>query len=72
MRKAIMHPLFRTKNEGDKQSLYFDVGVIILQKEVNIQNQFTPICLPKTTIRNPSSLTNHALTIIGYGVNDDW
>eukprot|EP00092_Neocalanus_flemingeri_P004565 GFUD01004916.1.p1 GENE.GFUD01004916.1~~GFUD01004916.1.p1 ORF type:complete len:830 (+),score=142.34 GFUD01004916.1:13-2502(+) len=70
IRKSLMHPNFRTTRDRDKQSLYFDVGVIIMRAEVNIEDGFIPICLPKTTIMNSSSLINQALTIIGYGVND--
>ena len=33
---------------------------------------FTPICLPKTSIADSSSLVNQAITVIGYGVHDDW
>eukprot|EP00092_Neocalanus_flemingeri_P082338 GFUD01103070.1.p1 GENE.GFUD01103070.1~~GFUD01103070.1.p1 ORF type:complete len:673 (-),score=121.95 GFUD01103070.1:366-2384(-) len=68
MRKAVMHPNFRRTRKVDKQSLYFDAAVIIMRTKVN--SAFIPICLPEAAVTNPSSLTNQALTIVGYGIDD--
>ena len=40
IRRAIVNPNFRKTRKGDKQSLYFDVGIIILRVEVNIEDGF--------------------------------
>ena len=66
----MINPNFRSRDKDDHQSLYFDIGLIIMQSKVNGKEGFIPICLPNIPIKNPSSLTNQALTIIGYGLND--
>jgi len=71
IKKVVINPNFRNTRGKDDQSLYFDIGIVVLKSKVSSEEGFVPICLPKTPLENPSSLTNQALTIIGYGLNNE-
>ena len=70
IKKAVVNPNFRKTRGKDDESLYFDIGIVVLQSKLSPGLGFIPICLPRISLKNPSSLTNQALTIIGYGLNN--